>query len=120
MKAQFSLLPLQLFEMAELDGLGIWARVLHVVVPAAGPGVLAAGCLAFIVGWGEYTYSVALLPIASSYTVSVGIPHFLEGDIWSWDLLLPAICLSAIPPIGIGLLLTKLLSRQHRTGTNES
>jgi multiple sugar transport system permease protein len=119
LRSQFALIPRQLFEMAELDGLGVWARLLHVVVPAAGQGVIAASCLAFIIGWGEYTYSVTLLPIASEFTVSVGIPHFLEGDVWSWDLLLPAICLAGIPPVGMGLLLTTLLYRQRRTWAGE-
>jgi ABC-type glycerol-3-phosphate transport system permease component len=119
LKSQFALVPRQLFEMAELDGFGVWARLLHVVIPATAYGVIAASCLAFIIGWGEYTYSVTLLPIASEFTVSVGIPHFVEGDIWSWDLLLPAICLAGIPPVGMGLLLTTLLDRQLRRREGE-
>jgi multiple sugar transport system permease protein len=121
LKMQFALVPAQLFEAAELDGLGVGQRLLHVIAPSVARGVVAAGAFALIVAWGEYVFSIALLPRATQYTVATGIPHFLQGDIWAWDLLLPAITIAAVPPIVGGLAATTLLVRLLRiTPSNAS
>lgn len=107
LKSQFDLVPPVLLEMAELDGLGTWAILGRVVLPYCWRGVVGVGFFAFAVGWGEYSVSLAILARPSVFTVSLGVPHLLDGDVWMWDQVLAAALTASAPPLA-GLLAIKL------------
>jgi len=49
-------------EAAELDGASRLRILFDVVIPAAAPGVIAAGALVFLLCWNEYLFAVYLAP----------------------------------------------------------
>jgi multiple sugar transport system permease protein len=49
-------------EAAELDGASRLRILFDIVIPAAAPGVVAAGALVFLLCWNEYLFAVYLAP----------------------------------------------------------
>ena len=79
-----------------------WGAFRHVTLPLVWPGVLVAGCLAFLVSWGQYLLTlligggkVATLPLTLYSAVSAG-RHDLAG----------AIALLAVLPCALVLAVT--------------
>jgi multiple sugar transport system permease protein len=70
-------LPPELEEAASVDGAGRAQAFMRVILPLAVPGLIAAGVLAFVFSWNEF--SIALnLTSRSAATVPVGIAQFVQ------------------------------------------
>ena len=59
-------------EAARMDGATRWQAFIRIAVPVAGPGILAAGLLGFILSWNEFLYAL-ILSDSSSQTLPVGL-----------------------------------------------
>ncbi len=59
-------------EAARMDGASRWQAFLRITVPIAGPGILAAGLLGFVLSWNEFLYAL-ILSDHSSQTLPVGL-----------------------------------------------
>lgn len=73
----FKDIPLELEEAARIDGAGRAAAFGRVVLPLAVPGLIAAGVLAFVFSWNEFTLALNLTSRGTA-TVPVGIANFAE------------------------------------------
>ena len=62
----------QLEQAARIDGATRFQAFLRVAVPVAGPGLLAAGLLAFILSWNEFIFALILTGKATN-TLPVGL-----------------------------------------------
>lgn len=70
-------LPPELEEAASVDGAGRAQAFVRVIMPLAVPGLIAAGVLAFVFSWNEF--SIALnLTSRNAATVPVGIAQFVQ------------------------------------------
>jgi multiple sugar transport system permease protein len=70
-------LPPELEEAASMDGAGRGQAFARVILPLAVPGLIAAGVLAFVFSWNEF--SIALnLTSRNAATVPVGIAQFVQ------------------------------------------
>lgn len=94
---QFATAPYQLYEMGRLDGLSLAQWLRNVVIPTLGPALLAVIAFSFVLAWGEYAISNALLPTRDKYPLATGVTHFLQGDIWAWEKLLAAVPFIVLP-----------------------
>lgn len=63
---------ISLEEAARIDGASRWQAFALVTVPIAGPGILAAGLLGFVLSWNEFLYAL-ILSDSSSQTLPVGL-----------------------------------------------
>lgn len=70
--------PRELAESAALDGASLPAIVLKILLPLAGPGLLAAFILAFIFNWNEFLFPLIVTSF-NARTGSVAIMSFTAG-----------------------------------------
>jgi multiple sugar transport system permease protein len=73
----FSEIPLELEEAARVDGATRAQAFRRVVLPLVVPGLVAAGVLAFVFSWNEFTVALNLTSRTTA-TVPVGIANFAE------------------------------------------
>ena len=70
--------PRELAESAALDGASLPAIVMKIVLPLAGPGLLAAFILSFIFNWNEFLFPLIVTSF-NARTGSVAIMSFTAG-----------------------------------------
>ena len=91
-------IPRELEEAAWIDGCRRMEGFLKVVLPLAVPGLIAAGILAFVFSWNEF--SVALnLTSSQTATVPVGIARFAQQYEVRHGEMAAAAVLSTIPAV---------------------
>ncbi len=75
MRDQFGSLPVELEQAALVDGATIWQAFLRIVVPLAGPDLVAAFILSMVFAWNEYFFAIVL---TSSHSVT--LPILMAGQ----------------------------------------
>jgi ABC-type glycerol-3-phosphate transport system permease component len=78
MRTALAEVPRELAESAALDGASLFVIVTRVLLPLAGPGLLAAFILAFIFNWNEFLFPLILTSF-NAKTGSVAITSFSGG-----------------------------------------
>ena len=78
MRTYLDEIPRELAESAAIDGASIPAIVARIVLPLAGPGLLAAFILAFIFNWNEFLFPLIVTSFHAK-TGSVAIMNFAGG-----------------------------------------
>src|SRR5436309_2712070 len=78
MRTYLDEIPRELAESAAIDGASIPAIVARIVLPLAGPGLLAAFILAFIFNWNEFLFPFIVTSFHAK-TGSVAIMNFAGG-----------------------------------------
>ncbi|WP_210529708.1 carbohydrate ABC transporter permease [Rubellimicrobium arenae] len=73
----FGDIPAELEEAARVDGAGQAQAFRRVILPLVVPGLIAAGVLAFVFSWNEFTVALNLTSRGTA-TVPVGIANFAE------------------------------------------
>ena len=113
----FRSVPLDLEQVAMLDGRGLWNRFLHVVLPASKHQVSGLVLLVFSISWKEFFFAFLLSSGSRSRTLPVMLATLYGGEALNWHilaalsivLLLPSIIVlffsrlgRAIPLLGAG------------------
>jgi len=78
MRTALAEVPRELAESAALDGASLPVIVIRILLPLAGPGLLAAFILAFIFNWNEFLFPLILTSF-NAKTGSVAINSFSGG-----------------------------------------
>ncbi len=106
LKEYFQTIPVDIEEMAMIDGATRVRAFISVVLPIAGPGLTAAGVMAFMEAWSEFFYALAL-------TNQLTFPPLLAGfrrlEQVNWNALAAAAVLGVIPPVILALLFQRFL-----------
>ena len=66
-------IPLEVEEVALVDGANRWTAFLRVLLPLAIPGVLSAGIIVFTFSWSEFIFALILTATPNSQTFPVGV-----------------------------------------------
>jgi trehalose/maltose transport system permease protein len=74
--AYFQQLPAELEEAAAIDGATPWQTLIHILVPLAGPGIIATGILTCITSWTEYLFALTLTQTIESRTAIYIMTNF--------------------------------------------
>lgn len=109
MRSYFEAIPKDLEDAARVDGCGRLQALFHVILPLAGPGLVATGTFAFLGAWGEFFLTVVLVSTLNSKTVTVVISEFSAKYKPVWELMSTAGILASIPPILLALIFGNLL-----------
>lgn len=115
MRDQFGSIPVELEQASMVDGSTIFGAFLRIVIPVAGPGLVAAFILVFIFCWNEYFFSAIL-----SRTNATTVPYLVAAQVSSqgvkwWSM--AAITTAAITPlIVIGILLERYIVKGLTAG----
>jgi multiple sugar transport system permease protein len=66
-------IPLEVEEVALVDGANRWTAFLKVLLPLAAPGIMAAGIIVFTFAWSEFLFALILTATPSAQTFPVGV-----------------------------------------------
>jgi len=101
MKQFFEGLPKELEEAASIDGASPFTTFWRVMLPQAGPALIALTITTFQGAWNDFFWPLVILRDQSSFTLTVGLSNFRElyGGQGDYALILAGAVLSAIPVI---------------------
>ncbi len=97
MRDQFNSIPIELEQAALVDGATLFGAFLRIVIPVAGPGLVAAFILVVVFCWNEYFFAAIL-----SRTDATTVPYMVAAQVSSqgvkwWSM--AAIATAAIAPL---------------------
>lgn len=113
---QFNSIPNELEQAAQVDGSSIWGAFLRIVLPIAGPGLVAAYILTVVLCWNEYFIALVL-----ASTNAVTLPFLIAGQVSSqgirwWSM--AALTVAAIAPLAvIGIILERYIVKGLTAGS---
>ncbi|MFC3834341.1 carbohydrate ABC transporter permease [Deinococcus rufus] len=101
MKQFFEGMPRELEESASIDGAGPFTTFWRVMLPQAGPALIALAITQFQGAWNDFFWPVVLLRQNTDFTLTVGLSNFRSayGGQGDYGLILAGAVLSAIPVI---------------------
>jgi multiple sugar transport system permease protein len=109
LKSYLQGVPRELEEAALVDGC-TWSRmVVRVLVPAAAPGLVAAGMFAFMTAWNEYLFAVILTSSMAAKTVPVVVAGFATDVTTERTLMAAGGVLAVVPPLVLAFLFQRLI-----------
>ena len=79
----FAQIPDELVEASVMDGASIFKSLLFVVIPAARPGVVAAGVLGFLIAWNDFFFALVITR-SDTVTAPVAIMNFVSFARVDW------------------------------------
>jgi multiple sugar transport system permease protein len=85
-----------------VDGHSWWSAFRKIAVPLAGPGIAAAGLLAFIFAWNNFVFAL-ILASADKQPVTVGALAFVTASGIQYGIIAAAIVLSILPTLALAL-----------------
>lgn len=101
--------PRELDESVMIDGGGPLSILRHIVLPLTGPGVAAAGIIAFLSGWNDYLFANTFAVSTGNWTATKGLASFFGQYSTPIDLIMGTSVLFALPPVIFFLLLQRQL-----------
>jgi multiple sugar transport system permease protein len=108
-------LPVEVEEAARVDGAGTLRVLLRIVVPLARPMILSVAILSFIYSWNEFLFGL-ILTTRSATPVTVGVTLFTTSWGVRWGPTAAAMTLSMLPPLLLGLVCFRYLTRALTAG----
>jgi multiple sugar transport system permease protein len=113
---QFNSIPSELEQAAQVDGSSIWGAFLKIVLPIAGPGLVAAYILTVVLCWNEYFIALVL-----ASTNAVTLPFLIAGQVSSqgikWWTMAALTCAAIAPLAIIGILLERYIVKGLTAGS---
>jgi multiple sugar transport system permease protein len=110
LKSYFDSIPRELEEAAMIDGCTPIGTLRRVLLPVSLPGLGATALYAFILSWNEFAFSRTLLiSRPENWTVTIGIASIRGEYIVSWNEIMAAAAIAAIPIIAVFLWLERYL-----------
>lgn len=102
-------IPDTLDEAATIDGASAWQVLWKVILPLAGPGLVATGLLSFINAWNEFLFALTLTADNQARTVPVAIALFSgqsEHEL-PWGKITAASTVVTVPVVLLALIFQK-------------
>jgi len=102
-------IPDTLDEAATIDGASPWQLLWKVIIPLAGPGLVATGLLSFINAWNEFLFALTLTADNQARTVPVAVALFSgqsEHEL-PWGKITAASTVVTVPVVLLALMFQK-------------
>lgn len=102
-------IPYTLDEAATIDGASSWQLLWKVIIPLAGPGLVATGLLSFINAWNEFLFALTLTADNQARTVPVAVALFSgqsEHEL-PWGKITAASTVVTVPVVLLALMFQK-------------
>ena len=111
----FQDLPVELEEAAYVDGATTWQTIRLVILPLSTTVLASVAVLSFIYAWNEFLFGL-ILTTRNALPVTVGSTFFVTSFGVRWGQTAAAITLSVLPPICVGLVSFRFLTRALLAG----
>lgn len=108
-------LPYEIEEAARVDGAGIGMLLWRIVIPLGRPMLISIAILSFIYAWNEFLFGL-ILTTRSATPVTVGATLFATSFGIRWGPTSAAMVLSLLPPMLVGLVCFRYLTRALTAG----
>lgn len=107
LKGFFDQIPMELEEAAWLDGASRLGALRRIVLPAARPGIVAAGIFVFIAAWDEFIFALTFTSSDEARTLPIGLNRFLTAYEIQWQHLAAGTVLVTVPVVVLFLLIQR-------------
>ena len=116
LKNYFQTIPRSLEEAAFMDGAS-WLQMLwRVLLPAAMPGLIAAGMFAFMTAWNDYLFAVILTSTTAAKTLPVVVAGFATDVTTERTMMATSGVLAIIPPLALAFIFQRLIVQGLTSG----
>lgn len=116
LKNYFQTIPRSLEEAAFMDGAS-WLQMMRLVLlPAAMPGLIAAGMFAFMTAWNDYLFAVILTSTTAAKTLPVVVAGFATDVTTERTLMATSGVLAIIPPLVLAFVFQRLIVQGLTSG----
>ncbi|HEY0419521.1 MAG TPA: carbohydrate ABC transporter permease [Acetobacteraceae bacterium] len=92
-------IPLDIDEAAVVDGATRLQALVRVVLPLAGPGLVAVGFFTFIAAWNSYLWALVLTTRPEMFVISVGVANMVGEYRVQWNELMAASSIATVPVV---------------------
>ena len=104
LRSNFSSIPKELNEAAEIDGAGFFRTFWQINMPLAKTGIFTAGILMFLGNWNEYYFAALLTSSAKNRTLPVSLASFNQAFSYDYTRMFAALTIVVMPGIIIYML----------------
>ena len=115
----FLQVPREVEEAARVDGCTRVSALLRIILPVARTGVMVAGILVFMMTYGEYVYSSALLTRRSMQPATVGLYALIGAEQSDWNNIMAFASLFVTPVFILFVAMQRLIVQGLMTGAGK-
>ncbi len=119
MRSVYQSMPLSLEEAAWLDGASKTYTLVRIVLPLAGPGLVATALLTFLSAWGQFMVPLVFSPTLSTKPLTVLIPEFVTRNYVDYGLMNAAGIVAIAPPVVLVIFLNRFLVQGLMAGASK-
>ena len=119
MRSVYQAMPLSLEEAAWLDGASKLYTLVRIVLPLAGPGLVACAILTFLSAWGQFAVPLVFSPTLATKPLTVLIPEFVTRNYVDYGLMNAAGMIAILPPTILVLFLNRFLVQGLMAGASK-
>src|SRR5436305_677737 len=115
----FQAVPRSLEEAALIDGCKWLQMVAKILLPAAAPGLVAAGMFAFMTAWNDYLFAVILTSTMAAKTLPVVVAGFATDVTTERTLMARGGVMAVIPPLVLAFIFQRLIVQGLTSGATK-
>ncbi len=108
MDSYFQTIPLELEEAAAIDGCTPLGAMLRVILPLAGPGLVAVAAYTFLSSWNEFLMAL-IFTASQAKTITIAVTEFSTQFGVDYGLMTTGGVIGSIPPLVLAFLLQRYI-----------
>ena len=115
----FAALPNEIIEAARIDGASERTLFFRIAIPLARNGIATIAVLVWILGWGEFLYSVSFLPKTDLLPMSALMSQQVSSEGVRWGPLMALALFTALPIVALFVATQRLLAEGLTLGAGK-
>ncbi len=108
--------PVEYEEAACIDGAGLARRLVQIVLPLCGPGLIATAVFVFIAAWNEFLLALLFVSTPSRFTLPLAIAGYVTENGIDWGDLMSAGLIASLPTLAVAGYVQRYLLRGFAGG----
>lgn len=91
-------IPAEVFEAAQIDGVGTWRAYTSLVLPLSRPALAALAALAFTWVFNDLIWAMTVLRTQTKFPITAALINLQGGFVSQWDVVAAGSLIGALPP----------------------